>query len=193
MFRVWNPVTRQVERATHVDFDESRLAVTETGYWLSEATDNTGDVFDAAEEPHNHSHKHKEHHRTRPSPNDTPLDFIRKTMDPTNHFSAGEPEEPRDMRDKNGFIAPKDGFNEIADDEVLAAAVQHIADARCHQAAEKIDDYEPLAYEQAMAGPCAKQWQEAMDNQMTSFKTMETWKLVGRPPQSKQVVMRLSC
>ncbi len=41
IFRVWKPATRKIERALHVDFDESRMstfAVSDTGYWLAEAT-----------------------------------------------------------------------------------------------------------------------------------------------------------
>ena len=53
VFRVWNPATRRVERATHVDFDKSRMitaVVSDIGYWMAEATgDNVLDVF-AAEE-----------------------------------------------------------------------------------------------------------------------------------------------
>ena len=66
----------------------------------------------------------------------------------------------------------------------LAAAVQQIAEMRSLQATmdqDDMDDCEPLTYQQAMNGPYAKQWKEAMDKQMQSFATMGTWKLVPRP------------
>ena len=48
----------------------------------------------------------------------------------------------------------------------LAAAVHQIAEFRSHQATIEVDDFEPLTYEGAMAGPYAKQWKEAMNEQM---------------------------
>lgn len=60
IFRLWNPVTKQVEGASHVDFDESRMmtsAVSDTDYWLADATgDATDDVFDAGGEATEHQH-----------------------------------------------------------------------------------------------------------------------------------------
>ena len=63
----------------------------------------------------------------------------------------------------------------------LAAAISHIATIRSHQATTEVDNFEPLTYEQAMAGPYAKQWKEAIDKQMESFATMDTWELVDTP------------
>lgn len=71
-------------------------------------------------------------------------------------------------------------YHDFEPDFDLAAAVQQITEMRCHQAMAEVDDFEPLTYQQAMAGPYAKQWKEAMDKQMESFATMETWKLVPR-------------
>lgn len=62
----------------------------------------------------------------------------------------------------------------------LAAAFQKIAEMRSYQATEEADDYEPLTYKQAMSGPYAKQWKEAMDRQMESFANRGTWELVFR-------------
>lgn len=49
------------------------------------------------------------------------------------------------------------------------------------QADNELDDLEPLTYEQAMAGPNAHHWKDAMDKQISSFATMGTWKLVTIP------------
>ena len=58
----------KVERASHVDFDETRLmtsAVSDTGYWLAEATgDDVTDVFDAGR-------KDQELHNTIVNPTDS--------------------------------------------------------------------------------------------------------------------------
>ena len=54
IFRVWNSVTKKVERALHIDFDESRMMtaiVSDIGYWLAEYIgDNEADVFDVGGE-----------------------------------------------------------------------------------------------------------------------------------------------
>ena len=65
----------------------------------------------------------------------------------------------------------------------LATAIQQIIGMRSYsaQAIEEIDDCEPLTYEEAMAGPHAHHWKQAMDKQMSSFDTMGTWKLVPIP------------
>ena len=65
----------------------------------------------------------------------------------------------------------------------LDTALQHLIAMRSEsaQANMDMDDVEPLTYEQAIAGPNAHHWKEAMDKQMASFKTMNTWKLVPYP------------
>ena len=59
IFRIWNPATRKVERASHVDLDETRLmtSVSDTSYWMEEAIgDDVTDVFDAGGEAIEHHH-----------------------------------------------------------------------------------------------------------------------------------------
>ena len=66
----------------------------------------------------------------------------------------------------------------------LDTALQHLIAMRSESAQanmDEIDDVEPLTYKQAMAGPHAHHWKAAMDKQMASFKTMNTWRLVPRP------------
>ena len=59
IFRVWDPASHRVERVSHVDFDETRLmttAVSDTGYWMAEATgDDVYDVGGGEEHPHSSS------------------------------------------------------------------------------------------------------------------------------------------
>ena len=59
----------------------------------------------------------------------------------------------------------------------LIGAVQQIAEMRAYQAVanhDEMDNYEPLTYQQAIDGPYAKQWKEAMNKQIQSFAIMGT-------------------
>ena len=62
IFRVWNSISRKVERSSHVDFDETRLmtsVVQDTGYWLADVTNDDDNILDAegdASEHHYISH-----------------------------------------------------------------------------------------------------------------------------------------
>ena len=263
IFRVWNPATKKVERASHVDFDESRMmtaAVSDTGYWLAEYTgDNEADVFDAGGETTEHPHTSNDVVHTHDGHENVPnIDHIRNILNNTqnatgesgdvgeNDVGAGAiddedvtevlPDSPEAHPDPSTdatytslpkrvskptskiLLNEKWGdtkmwaqraiahtkcnktleaerlycrqatldhedpvHHDFEPDFDLATAVQQIAEMRCHQATEEIDDDEPLTYEQAMAGPYAKQWKEAMDKQMGSFSTMKTWRLVPRP------------
>lgn len=258
IFKVWDPVTKRVERSSHVDFDELRLmtsAVTDTGYWLADTIgDEAPDVFDAGGENTEHLHTPG----TSRGHDVTNIDHIQGILTPQqqmtsqDHNDVGEeiaidasPEEaieevPEDSPDehpdpstdatytsrpkRNIIPSQKSVLNEkwsdtkmwaqraiahsksnktleaerlycrqatvchedseyhdFEPDFDLAIAVQQIAEMRSYQATVEVDDFEPLTYEEAMAGPYAKQWSEAMDKQMKSFQTMNTWNLVERP------------
>lgn len=47
-------------------------------------------------------------------------------------------------------------YHDFEPDFDLAATVQKIAEMRSYQATEKVDDYEPLIYKQAMSGSYVK-------------------------------------
>ncbi len=252
IFRVWNPAIRKVERASHVDFDESRmmtLAVSDTGYWLAEATgDDVSNVFDAEEEEVEHHHTPQDVAGPRienpsiesirniltpqnstgdsgdvgdfqeedvaevpadsldphpdPSPNATYTTRPRRTLQPSQkillndkwsdtkmwaqraiaHTKCDKTLEAERLYCRLATVSQEDpDHHDFNPDFDLAAAVQHVAQMRSHQATMEVDDEEPLTYEQAMSGPFAKQWKEAMDKQMKSFATMSTWKLAPRP------------
>ena len=272
VFRVWNPATHKVERVSHVDFDESRMmtsAVTDTGYWLAEATGDDQEVFDVGEDRSSHQHT------PGPGPGpvlppeavDTPPDLpnaisnvdmerIRNLLNTNSPGDAGDvgdasdnhmddfeeedEEVPPDSLEahpdpctdatytyhrpsrtpkptqkvllnekwgdtkmwaqraiahtkctktleserlycRQAILSHEDpNYHDFEPEFDLTATVQKIAELRANQAVEEVDDYEPLTYEQAMAGPYAKQWKEAMDRQMNSFATMHTWDLVPR-------------
>ena len=59
----------------------------------------------------------------------------------------------------------------------LAAIVRYIL---AFKADDFIDDYEPLIYDEAMAGPYAKQWKEAINKKILFFVKLGIYKLVLR-------------
>ena len=49
---------------------------------------------------------------------------------------------------------------------------------------------EPASYKEAMAGPEAAQWKEAMDSEIQSMKDNQVWNLVEPTPAHKTVGCR---
>ena len=258
IFRVWNPATGKVERASHVDFDESRLitaAVSDTGYWMAEATgDDVTDVLDAGGEPLEHRHTTDgdvvanetptapdieriqsilsggsevsgdvgaadaeseqesleepqiaaELHPD-PSPDGTYTSRPKRLTQPSQKVLLNEKWGDTTMWAKRAIAHSKclktleserlycrqatlsvgdPNHHDFEPEFDLMAAVQEISEMRSYQATvdqDDLDDCEPLTYQQAMGGPYAKQWKDAMDKQMKSFATMGTWKLVPCP------------
>ena len=107
IFRVWNPATKRVERASHVDFDESFLmasATTDTGYWLSEATgdDPTGGS-DAGEAVITHPDPPVDRHVAAEQAPIVPIVEHNSEV-----FSNGEPGEPGDIGEDIGQVEPEE-------------------------------------------------------------------------------------
>ena len=258
IFRVWNPATKKVERASHVDFDETRLmtsTVSDTGYWLAEATgDDVTDVFGTGGDSTVHqntfeppditsspnithinnilsTHQHQNTGDTgdvgvvdedsgqilEEDPDEVPPDSPELHPDPSTdatytsrpkrvpvpsqkvllnekwsdtkmwaqraiaHIKCEETLKAERLYCRQATLTHEDpNHHDFDPDFDLNAAVHKIAELRAHQATEEVDDCEPLTYDEAMAGPYAKQWKEAMDKQMKSFATMGTWELVPR-------------
>ncbi len=100
IFKVWNPASRRVERTSHVDFDESRMmteAVTDTGYWLAEATgDDVNNVFDTGDKDTEQQHTHEHVAVTPDVPNMPNMDTIRDILTQSNPTGdSGEVREPQ--------------------------------------------------------------------------------------------------
>lgn len=171
-YRIWNPTTNAVRLYSSVRFDESAkgglLGTAIESYKLGERTQDS--VFDPEEDDE-------------PTEAKDPVERPTENRQEEELLDEGEDEDsiivgPGPLRRNQRQRRPPSRFRE---EELLALKV----DYRPHT-----EVMTPRTYEEAINGPNAREWKEAIKDHLNSLAVNQTWDLVRRQLTDKVVTVK---